>query len=84
VDLQQSASCSASISVASFQVVSGRLLDVGTDDHCRVVQRDRHGHVLVQTSQPIGAVEDVAPTTHHAPQLPGNPAPKTGHRHPDH
>jgi len=68
-----------------LQVVSGRLLDVSTDDHCRVVQRDGNGHVLVQTSQPIGAVEDVEPTTHAAtPQLPGNPAPKTGHRHDDH
>jgi hypothetical protein len=82
VDVQPSASVDASISVTSFQVVSGRLLDVGTDDHCRVVQRDRNGHVLVQTSQPIGAVEDVAPTQLAAtPQLPGNPAPKTGHRH---
>jgi hypothetical protein len=84
VDLQQSASCSASISVTSFQVVSGRLLDVGTDDHCHVVQRDRHGHVLVQTSQPIGAVEDVASTTAAIPQLSGNPAPRTGHRRHDH
>jgi hypothetical protein len=94
VDLQQSASSTASISVTSLQVVSGRLLDVETDGHCKVVQRDPNGHLLVQTSQPIGAVEDVAPTTHHQqpafageqlpapagiPQLPGNPPPKTGH-----
>lgn len=79
VDLKRSASCSASISNTSLQVVSGLLLDVSTDDHCSVVQRDRHGHVLAKTSQPIGAVEDVAPNKQAAtPQLPGNPAPNTG------
>ncbi|HEX8794781.1 MAG TPA: DUF4382 domain-containing protein [Polyangiaceae bacterium] len=76
VDLKPSASCSASISNTSLQVVSDRLLDVATDDHCSVVQRDGHGHVLAKTSQPIGPVEDVAPKTQAAiPQLPGNPAP---------
>jgi hypothetical protein len=94
VDVQPAASCSASISVTSFQVVSGRLLSIQTDDHCSVVQRDPSGHVLAQTSAPIGAVEDVAPTTHHQqpvlpgeqqpppappPRLPGNPAPKMKH-----
>jgi hypothetical protein len=82
VDLQPSASCSASISNTSLQVVYGRLLDVGTDDHCSVVQRDRHGHVLAKTSQPIGPLEDVAPNKQATtPQLPGNPAPKTGDEH---
>jgi hypothetical protein len=96
VDVQQSAACSASISVTSFQVVSGRSFDIGTDNRCHVVQRDPHGHVLAQTNEPIGAVEDVAPTMHHhepvasgeeepqaqpPPQLPGNPPPKMGHGH---
>lgn len=96
VDVQQGAACNASISVTSFQVVSGRSFDIGTDDQCQVVQRDTHGRVLAQTSEPIGGVEDVAPTTHHhepvaqgqqesepqpPPQLPGNPPPRTGHEH---
>jgi hypothetical protein len=90
IDLQPSAKSTASISVTSLQVVSGRLLDVATADHCSVVQRDQTGNVLAKTSQPIGAVKDVAPTTHHdqpvpagrqplapapTPHLPGNPAP---------
>lgn len=90
VDLQPNARATASVSVTSLQVVSGRLLDVGTDDHCSVVQHDHSGAVLAKTSQPIGAVKDVAPTTHHPqpvpagrqplppappPHLPGNPAP---------
>ena len=90
VDLQPSASATASISGTSLQVVSGRLLDVATADHCSVVQHDHSGTVLAKTSQPIGAVKDVAPTTHHpqpvpagrqplapapTPHLPGNPAP---------
>jgi hypothetical protein len=90
VDLQPSASATASISVTSLQVVSGRLLDVSTADHCSVVQHGRSGTVLAKTSQPIGALKDVAPTTHHpqpvpagrqplppapTPHLPGNPAP---------
>lgn len=96
VDVQQGAVCSASIGVTSFNVVSGRSFDIRTDDRCRVEQRDRGGRVLAQTSEPIGAVEDVAPTMHHrepvvpgeqppppaeTPQLPGNPPPRMGHGH---
>ncbi len=96
VDVQQGTLCSASISVTSFEVVSGQSFAIGTGNECRVVQRDPRGNVLAQSNEAIGAVEDVAPTTHHrqpvssgeeapppaeVPQLPGNPPPKMGHRH---
>ncbi|HEX8794232.1 MAG TPA: hypothetical protein VF765_24985 [Polyangiaceae bacterium] len=96
VDVQQSAVFSASISVTSFSLVSGRSFSIGTDRDSRIEHRDRHGNLLGQTTEPIGAVEDVAPTTHHrepvthgeqqptpaeTPQLPGNPPPKRGHEH---
>jgi hypothetical protein len=90
IDLQPSAKSTANISVTALKIVSGRLLDVVTADHCSVVQHDLTGNVLAQTSQPIGNLKDVAPTTHHpqpvpagrqppppppTPHLPGNPAP---------
>lgn len=95
VDVTQSAFFSAFISVTSFSVESGHSFAIGTDRSSRIERRDRRGHLLGQTNQAIGAVEDVAPTRHNrqpvapgqeppppaeTPHLPGNPPPRMGHR----